>query len=327
MFTVTLVNCDGYFKKSNDHDDKSTDKSKSINDHNQKVAENQLAAQIIAIIDHFKQDDPIGLPGVPIPDPMTTGGTTTKTTGVTMELKDLKIYGVSKFRLIKSNVDLQNMRVETLMQLDQIHTTGNYKMKAFLSSSSGPFTVDLTDVYGQGNATLGVTINGKIELSDIVMDMWFENMKADFQNLGVVGSVFQSALNSQPKLIFDSIKPFMLKEAYGKMTDEVNINLDKMIGDRSFSNSISPLDMVIAELRKEIRTRGFDPFRVPDYNQTAGIFAVKMKNTWVVGISSFYRVGNVTTVLDKKVATMGEFFVLFYQNSKLSLKKFHSKKI
>lgn len=304
VFTVTHINCDGYFSKSDDDDEQ--DRKNSIKDHNQKVSENQLAAQILAIVEHFQQDDPIGLPGVPIPDPMTTQDTKTTMMGTTMELKDIKVFGVSKFRLKKSHVDLQKMRVETLMQLDHIHSTGNYKMKALFQSSSGPFTVDLHDVYAQGNATLGVMLNGQIQVQDIIMDMWFEDMKADFQNLGVIGAVFQSALNSQPKLIFDSIKPTLLKEAYGQMIDEIDTNIDKMVGDRKFSNSISPLDMVIAELRKEIRTRGFDPFRVPDYNQTAGIFAVKMKNTWVVGISSFYRVGNVTTVLDKNIATMGK---------------------
>lgn len=36
------------------------------NPHNQNVAESQLAAQIIALLEHYKQKDPVGLPNAPV---------------------------------------------------------------------------------------------------------------------------------------------------------------------------------------------------------------------------------------------------------------------
>lgn len=85
----------------------------------------------------------------------------------------------------------------------------------------------------------------------------------------------------------------MLTEAYNKIRQEIDTNIEKLSGDHSFPNSISPLDMAISEARKRVRDMGYDPFKVKDYNHTVGIFAVKMSNTWVTGVSSFYRVGDV----------------------------------
>lgn len=39
------------------------------NAHNKNVAENELSKQIIALLEHYKQKDPLGLPGAPVPDP------------------------------------------------------------------------------------------------------------------------------------------------------------------------------------------------------------------------------------------------------------------
>lgn len=40
------------------------------NPHNRNVAETELSAQIIALLEHYKQKDPVGLPGAPVPDPL-----------------------------------------------------------------------------------------------------------------------------------------------------------------------------------------------------------------------------------------------------------------
>lgn len=33
------------------------------------MAENVLSNQIIALLEHYKQKDPLGIPGAPVPDP------------------------------------------------------------------------------------------------------------------------------------------------------------------------------------------------------------------------------------------------------------------
>lgn len=37
--------------------------------YNKKVAETALTSQIITLLDHYKQNDPLGIPGAPVPDP------------------------------------------------------------------------------------------------------------------------------------------------------------------------------------------------------------------------------------------------------------------
>lgn len=115
---------------------------------------------------------------------------------------------------------------------------------------------------------------------------------------GFMGSIFQSIINGAPNLVFDGIKPFMLKDAYQKIRTEVDTNIAKVAGDFRFPNSITPLDMAIAELRKRVRDMGYDPFILKDYNHTIGLFSMKLANSWISGASSFYRVGDIVVSMD-----------------------------
>lgn len=125
-----------------------------------------------------------------------------------------------------------------------------------------------------------------------------------------MGSIFQSFVNSAPNLVFDAIKPYMLSEAYTKIRQEIDQNLEKLSGDHNFPNSISPLDMAIAKARNYVRDMGYDPYKVKDYNHSVGIFSVEMSHTWIAGISSFYRVGDIivslvnnTVIIEMQVGT------------------------
>lgn len=122
---------------------------------------------------------------------------------------------------------------------------------------------------------------------------------------GFLGAVFQGFVNAAPNVVFDSIKPFMLKEAYEKIRNEIDTNIGKVTGDLTLPNSISPLDMGLAELRKLTRAKGFDPYKMPSYNHTVGVFALEMSNTWIAGLASFYRVGDVVLSIDNNTVTAG----------------------
>lgn len=96
-----------------------------------------------------------------------------------------------------------------------------------------------------------------------------------------MGSIFQSIINNAPNLVFDSMKPFMLSEAYTKLRIEIDSKLKDLMGDYSLPNSISPLDMAIGEARRKVREMNFDPLIVRNYNHSVGLFAIQLKNTWV----------------------------------------------
>uniref|UniRef100_A0A0K8UZQ7 Circadian clock-controlled protein n=2 Tax=Bactrocera latifrons TaxID=174628 RepID=A0A0K8UZQ7_BACLA len=266
-------------------------------DHNVRVTENRLAAQLFAVLEHFKQEDPVGFPGAPIPDPMEVPDMRKGLGMGTLSMMQVKAYGLSKFRIDTVQADLKAMKVEAGIQLDKMDVRGKYTLSSLFTRANGPFTVVLKNVYVKANAALAVQRDGHLTTERIKMDITFGDMSMDFQNLGLVGNLFQSVVNSAPTLVFDAMKPFMLAEADMKLREEINGNLEKFVGDRLLPNSISPLDMAIAEGRKKVRDMGYDPYHLPDYNRTAGIFTFQLVNSWIWGVSSFYRVGDMSVAM------------------------------
>lgn len=221
------------------------------------------------------------------------------------------------------------------IQLDVMLVKGNYTLSSFFTSANGPFTITLKNVGAKGNATVAVALDGKIRTEAIVMDLYFSDMTMDFQNLGMashhaldspklsmlnahcdfvnligfMGSIFQSFVNNAPNLVFDTMKPFMLKDAYVKLKTVIDTNAEKLMGDKMLPNSISPLDMAIADGRKKIRDMGYDPFIVRNYNHSVGMFSIQLSNTWINGVSSFYRVGDIIASMENNTVTLGTFNV------------------
>lgn len=70
------------------------------------------------------------------------------------------------------------------IQLDVFLIKGDYTLSTFFSSANGPFTVTLKNVVAKGNASVGVERDGVIRTQDISMDMTFDDLAMDFQNLG-----------------------------------------------------------------------------------------------------------------------------------------------
>ncbi|KAG4066754.1 hypothetical protein HA402_012821 [Bradysia odoriphaga] len=277
----------------------------NVSDYNKEVAENHLSAQIFALMEHFHQADPIGLPGAPVPDPFAVPDVK-KSVGIgTLTLQNTLAYGMSKFRLKYIKTDLNKLTVKAGIQLDQMNVRGNYTLSSLFSKTHGPFTIVLRNVFVKGNASLGVERDGKIRTKDIQMDISFGNMAVDFQNLGFFAGIFQSIINSAPTLVFDAIKPLLLSEAYVQISQEIDSSIEMVSGDHRFPNSISPLDMAIADARKKVRALGYDPYKVKDYNHTVGLFEMKMTNTWITGVSSFYRVGEITVGVNNLTISIG----------------------
>lgn len=188
------------------------------------------------------------------------------------------------------------------MTIDKLQARGNYTMSTWVNSARGPYTVDVTGLQVKAKASLGVERDGKLRAQGIVIDLAFNTIAVNFENLGFFGSMFQGIINSVGSFLFDSIKPYILKEAYAKARTEINAKLDEIAGDIEFPNSISPLDMVIADFRKKVRNMGKDPYKVKDYNNTVSVFAIKLSETWIMGISSFQRVGNITLKMENNTA-------------------------
>ncbi|CAG9782761.1 unnamed protein product [Diatraea saccharalis] len=261
--------------------------------------EKKLSDNILEILEHFKQPNPIGIPGASIPEPYPVPDMKqTLTFGTTLYFKNTAVYGINKFRILYVNAEIGALEVQAVMAIEKIQARGNYTMSTWLNRAQGPFTVDVTGLLVKARANLGVERDGKIRAQNIKVDLSFNTIAVNFENLGFFGSMFQGVINSVGTFVFDTIKPYILKEAYVKARTVINTKLDEVAGDMQFPNSISPLDMVIADTRKMIREMKFDPYKVDDYNKTMGIFLIKLSHTWVTGLSSFQRVGNITLKLE-----------------------------
>ncbi|XP_057323955.1 uncharacterized protein LOC130666735 [Microplitis mediator] len=268
------------------------------NDTKTKLAqgEKQLGNQIRLILKHYQQPDPIGLPGAPIPDPMMVPDMKHSFSMYTMNFKSIKVYGLSKFRIEHVQSELALMQVSVALSIETLDIRGLYTLSSWLSGSSGDFIVKLSGVNIQGLAKLQVGTDGKLHAQDIDMNLTFVNIDMDFKNLGFFGAVFQSVINSVGAFIFDSIKPFILNEVNTNVRGEVNKQISQL--PQYFPNSISPFDMAVAEARKQFSNMGYDPYRVKDYSQSVGIFTITSSHTWLTGLASFYRMGNITLTME-----------------------------
>ncbi|PSN43110.1 hypothetical protein C0J52_10472 [Blattella germanica] len=246
---------------SNEEDD-TTATEKDVKE----VGEKKLSDQIRAILEHYKQEDPVGIPGAPIPDPM--------------PIPDMT----------------HSFSLSVGMRINKLEILGNYTMSTWFSKSQGRFNVTLSNVYVEGLAKLEVERGGQLAAQNIDMDIIFEDIAMNFENLGFMGSIFQGIINSVGSFLFDSIKPFILSEVNTNIRGDVNKHIRAL--PQRFPNSISPLDMAIAEGRRHVREMGYDPYYFPDYNYTVGIFRIDLTHSWASGISSFYRVGNVTVTME-----------------------------
>ncbi|KAG5899932.1 hypothetical protein JTB14_002483 [Gonioctena quinquepunctata] len=136
-----------------------------------------------------------------------------------------------------------------------------------------------------------VDINGTLEAQEMDMDIQFKEIAMDFQGLGFFASMFQGVMNSVGTFVFDSIKPFVLKEANTNMRRDINKELKKF--PKKFPNSISPFDQLLCEVRRQVNNMGYDPFNVADYNNSVGVFDVYLTHTWLYGLSSFHRTKDI----------------------------------
>ncbi|CAH2099579.1 unnamed protein product [Euphydryas editha] len=260
--------------------------------------EEKMSEYILQILEHFKKPNPVGIPGAKVPDPYNVPDMKQSISLGTLYFKNTAVYGISKFRILFVNAEIGAMEVHAALAIDNLQAKGNYTMSTWLNRVQGPFTVDITGINISAKANLGVERDGKLRAQDIVIDIAFSTIAMNFENAGFFGGMLQGVVNSIGTFLFDSIKPYVLKEAYTKARDEINKKLDEVAGDMQFPNSISPLDMVIADVRKKVRDMEMDPYKVNDYNTSASVFTVSLTETWVTGISSFQRVGNITLKME-----------------------------
>lgn len=182
-----------------------------------------------------------------------------------------------------------------------LQTSGNYTLSSWFDTLHGTYTVNMTGLNVTATTNLGVRTDGQLQVEDVHMDLELETINTDFENIGVVGSMFQTAMNSGTSM-FDSMKPYMLRDIYKNFRKDVNAQLDTFFDEMQFPNTIPAIDMVIINVREKIRELRLDPYRIEESNTTYSPITFSLSNTWITGLSTFYRVGNVTLRIENNTA-------------------------
>ncbi|CAB3374289.1 Hypothetical predicted protein [Cloeon dipterum] len=256
------------------------------------AGEKDIASQLRSIVEHYKNEDPVGLPGAPIPDPVDVPDFKFKVLTVTLECKRVKCYGLSKFRFQRIKLDLTALQAEVGVKIAALVMTGDYTTKGFLANNQGPFTVTVKGAQVEGVASLEVDRQGHLEAQNIDLNMKFDSINMNFENLR--GPVFyaQGILNMISNMVFESVKPYIFSAMKEKILAAINQNIGKL--PQTFPNSVPPLDIAIAEVRREIRLRGLDPYIVQNQSLDYGGAALAVTHLQLTGLASFYRVGDVS---------------------------------
>lgn len=105
---------------------------------NGKTPSDPMAKQVFAIIDHFKNPDPIGLP-VPIPDPIEIPEPIDQSLSVgKLSMRDVKVIGVSKFRIQNMTLEVdKKMEASCGLVFDTLTMRGNYSLSSVFMKSNG----------------------------------------------------------------------------------------------------------------------------------------------------------------------------------------------
>lgn len=148
-----------------------------------------MSEKIFEILEHYKQPDPVGIPGAPIPDPMVLPDMKQSFSVGTMNFKNQKLYGLKNFRIRHIVADINAMKLESSLTIALLTVEGNYTLSSWFSRSKGPFIVQLQNVKITAIARLDVERSGQLEAQEIDMDISFETISMNFTG---IGALFQS---------------------------------------------------------------------------------------------------------------------------------------
>nr|XP_026485028.1 uncharacterized protein LOC113392701 [Vanessa tameamea] len=264
-----------------------------------KQVEVKLSDYILKVIEYYKQPNPEGLPNANIPDPyFVPDSRQILGFGTNLEFTDTAVHGVNKFRVLYINANIGKMECHSAFEIDKLQVRGKYSLNVWLNSYPGDFTADIIGIKNKVLATLGVEQDGKLRAQNISVDITFKNITVKFENAGFLATMLQGVFNSMGSLVYDSIRTYLVQDAHTNMREYINKKLDKIVGNIKFPNTISPLDMIMVDIRNKIKDMKMDPLEIEDYCSQIGIFKIALNNTLLKGLSTFHRTGNITLSLE-----------------------------
>lgn len=184
------------------------------------------------------------------------------------------------------------------ISVEDLQVLGKYELRNFLQRRGGDFAVRLMDVRLGGSVALHVNRSGFLQTTSIDLDMSFGDLDLAFQGLPFV-SLVKNVLDGLGALVFEGIKPFVLRVVNHNLRDDLNVQLRRI--PRRFPNSVAPLDMAVVELRRQVRDDGYDPIRLPDQGVGNAYLHANLSDIRVTGLASFHRTGDVVIDVENHV--------------------------
>lgn len=102
------------------------------------IESDPMTKKVYDIIEHFKDDDPVGLPALEIPDPVSIPDVQQTLNIGKLSMTKVKAHGISKFRVQNVTVEVdKKMEATCGLLFETLRLEGNYSLSSFLARSNG----------------------------------------------------------------------------------------------------------------------------------------------------------------------------------------------
>lgn len=241
------------------------------------------------LVEYFSQRDPQGIPVLKVPEPIEAPD---KVTASQITLWDLKISGHSGLRLEYINVNLTTFTAVVRISVPKINVLGQYEWPGWWSTSAGSANITISDIQLALNLQLGINTKGLLMVDGLQITLNYEDLILGFEGLSSEHSLLVTAADTFFSTI---IQPLIVGGIQDKLTTVLNERLEQRLKDQPFPNSISPVDYLIAKVRRDMRESGKDPIVIDrkDVNLAWGV-SVQLKNIEIKGLTTLHRTHEVS---------------------------------
>ncbi|XP_050432754.1 uncharacterized protein LOC126840835 [Adelges cooleyi] len=250
------------------------------------------------VLEHYQNPDPVGLPKAITP-PYSDPEPIPDTDNMGWNIYNSTMRGHSKFRLKQLYLNIVDLQLEFGISIDTLEVVGNYSTWQVIHTYRGYYNVTLVDLHIDGHVSLKVGDSGHLETNKINMNMNYKSLHIDSDKVNKNIPLYETFVNTFTNFVVETIKPIIMKLVNIMIKDELN---EKMKHFKRFPNTIPPVDLLIAESRQQIKSLGFDPWRIEDVVNAFNfnIFSLDVNNIWITGLSSIYRLGDINVSIQNR---------------------------
>ncbi|CAL4164437.1 unnamed protein product, partial [Meganyctiphanes norvegica] len=245
---------------------------------------------VTELIEYYKQEDPQGIPVLSVPEPIEIND---KISASGIELWDLEISGHSGGKLDYLMVNLTSLKAMVRITVPFINIIGDYSWPGYFCTSEGTTNITLKGIEVTVEAELDISSVGVLQVGKIEIDMEYADNGLHLDFVGLCG--MHSTMVGAADIFFGSvIQPIITGQLASRIKDRANGILEKRLAEKTFPNSISPIDYMVAKLRGDFRAK-LDPLKagVKEIDLASGV-TVKLSDMQVTGLSTIHRTQEIS---------------------------------